>query len=91
MWRVWALLLVSAVLGAEEFLQGDDAEGLERHWDDLRVLTRCPACGGGLRLIAALTDPASIRRYLHGGGLPTQPPPRNPPRSPPQQQWDFAA
>ena len=52
---------------------------------------RCPACGGRLRLIAALTDPASIRRYLHGVGLPTQPPPLNPPRPPPQQQWDFAA
>ena len=47
MWRVWALLLVSPVLGAEEFLQGDDAEDLERHWDDLRVLTRCPACAEG--------------------------------------------
>ena len=48
-------------------------------------------CGGRLRLIAALTDPASIRRYLHGVGLPTQPPPLNPPRPPPQQEWDFAA
>jgi len=38
MWRVWALLLVSPVLGAEEFLQGDDAEDLERRLDDLRVL-----------------------------------------------------
>jgi hypothetical protein len=37
-------------------------------------VTRCPACGGRRRLIAALTDPASIRRYLHGGELPTQPP-----------------
>ena len=36
-------------------------------------VTRCPVCGGRLRLIAALTDPASIRRYLHGVGLPTQP------------------
>ena len=54
-------------------------------------VTRCPACGEQLRLIAALTDLASIRRYLHGGGLPTQPPPLNPPRPPPQQQWDFAA
>ena len=91
MWRVWALLLVSPVLGAEEFLQGDDAEGLERHWDDLRVLTRCPACGGGLRLIAALTDPASIRRYLHDGRTTDPAPPLNLPRPPPQQQWDFAA
>ena len=59
MWPVWALLLVSPVLGAEEFLQGDDAEGLERHLDDLRVLTRGPACGGGLRPIADGVPPRS--------------------------------
>ena len=29
-------------------------------------VTVCPACGGRLRLIAALTDPASVRRYLQG-------------------------
>ena len=51
-------------------------------------VTRCPACGGGLRLIAALTDPASIRRYLHGVGLPTQPSPQCPPRPPSQLEWD---
>jgi hypothetical protein len=54
-------------------------------------VTVCPACGGRLRLIAALTDPASVRRYLQGVGLPTQPPPLIPPRAPPQPAWDFAA
>jgi len=54
-------------------------------------VTRYPACGGDLRLIAALTAPASVRRYLHGVGLPTEPPPLIPPRAPPQQAWDFAA
>ena len=54
-------------------------------------VTVCPACGGRLRLIAALTDPVSVRRYLQGVGLPTEPPPLIPPRAPPQQEWDFAA
>ncbi len=34
----------------------------------------CAACGGRLRTIAALTDPASIRPYLNGVGLPARPP-----------------
>ncbi len=46
-------------------------------------LSACPACGGRLRIIAALTDPASIRRYLVGVGLP----PKAPPRAPPQPQF----
>jgi hypothetical protein len=29
----------------------------------------CPNCGGKMRIVAALTDPASIRRYLEGVGL----------------------
>ena len=54
-------------------------------------VTVCPDCGGRLRLIAALTEPASIRRYLQGVGCPTEPPPLTPPRAPPQLEWDFAA
>ena len=42
-------------------------------------LSECAACGGRLRIIAALTDPASIRPYLEGVGLPVRPPPRAPP------------
>ena len=42
-----------------------------------------PPCGHRLRIIAALTDPASIRTYLEGVGLPAVPPP------PPQ--FEFAA
>ena len=38
-------------------------------------VTVCPDCGGRPRLIAALTDPVSVRRYLHGVGLPTEPMP----------------
>ena len=46
-------------------------------------VTACPACGGRLRLITALKDPASVRRYLQGVGLPTEPLPLIPPRAPP--------
>ena len=45
-------------------------------------LSECAACGGRLRIIAALTDPASIRPYLEGVGLPVRPPPRAPPDLP---------
>ena len=54
-------------------------------------VTICPACGGRLHLTAALTDPASVRRYLSGVGLPSQRPPLTPPRPPSQAEWDFAA
>ena len=27
-------------------------------------VTVCPACGGRMKIVAALTDPASIRTYL---------------------------
>ena len=54
-------------------------------------VTICPACGGRLHLTAALTDPASVRRYLSGVGLPSQRPPLTLPRPPPQAEWDFAA
>ena len=50
-------------------------------------ISGCPACGGRLRIVAVLTDPASIRNYLEGVGLPAVPPPR----APPQPQFEFAA
>ncbi len=50
-------------------------------------LSACATCGGRLRIVAALTDPASIRTYLEGVGLPGVPPPR----APPQPQFEFAA
>ena len=34
----------------------------------------CTACGGRMRIIATLTEAASIRRYLEGVGLPAEPP-----------------
>jgi hypothetical protein len=43
-----------------------------------------------MRVIAALTDPASIHRYLQGVGLPAKPPPIAPPRAPPQTELEFS-
>ena len=53
-------------------------------------VTVCPRCGGPMRMIAALTDPDSIRTYLTGVGLPADPPLVSPARPPPQQELEFA-
>ncbi len=50
-------------------------------------LSECAACGGRVRIVAALTDPTSIRTYLEGVGLPAMPPPR----SLPEPLFEFAA
>ena len=49
----------------------------------------CPRCGGRMKPVAALTEPASIRHYLAGVGLPTEPPAIAAARPPPQQEFDF--
>ena len=49
----------------------------------------CPRCGGRMKLVAALTDPDSIRDYLTGVGLPADPPAMTPARPPPQQDMEF--
>ena len=51
--------------------------------------TLCPRCGGRMKPAAALTDPGSIRRYLAGVGLPTEPPVIAAARPPPHQGFDF--
>ena len=38
-------------------------------------LSVCPDCGGSMRVIAALTEPGSIRRRLEGMGLSWPVPP----------------
>ena len=66
-------------------------------WADLlrRVfridVTQCPACGGDMKIVAALTEPRSIRRYLEGVGLPSRAPPIAPARPDPQSEFDYAA
>ena len=52
-------------------------------------VTRCPSCGGRLRLVAVLSDPASIGRYLSGVGLAADPPAVAAARSPPQRELDL--
>ena len=41
---------------------------------------RCPACGGTLKIIAAIVEPPVIVRILAHLGLPTRAPPRSPAR-----------
>ncbi len=43
----------------------------------------CPRCGGKLRFIALIEDPAVIQRVLRHLGLPTEIPEAQPARAPP--------
>jgi len=93
--------IVPGPAGGRDTARADDEEDTPRSkgrrmaW--ARLLKRvfrvdvsvCPACGGDMRIVACLTDPASIRRYLKGVGLPTEPPEIAPARSPPQRDIDF--
>ena len=54
-------------------------------------VTVCPGCGGHMKIVAALTEPRSIQRYLEGVGLPSRAPPITPARPQPQSELDFAA
>ena len=63
--------------------------GAYRPWAELLkrtfgfdVLT-CPCCGGRMKLLAIVTDPRSVARYLRGMGEPTDVPQRTPARGPP--------
>jgi len=49
----------------------------------------CDGCGGQVKIVAAVTDPGSIRRYLEGDGLPPRAPPIAPPRPHPQREFDM--
>ena len=44
---------------------------------------RCPSCGGRMRLLAMITEPASVVRYLAATGEATEVPRRSPGRGPP--------
>ena len=56
-------------------------------------LTVCDRCAGQVKIVAAVTEPRSIRTYLQGVGLPTRAPPIARPRPHPQKQFemDYAA
>ena len=49
----------------------------------------CPACQGKMKIVAFITDPVSVHRYLKGEGLPTEAPPIAPARAPPQIEFDY--
>ena len=49
-------------------------------------VTVCPACGGHMKIVAALTEPRSIHAYLEGVGLPSRAPPIAPARPHPQPE-----
>ena len=57
------------------------AELLQRTFD-FDVLS-CPNCGGRMKLLALVTAPKSIARYLRAAGEPTDVPRRSPSRGPP--------
>ena len=42
-----------------------------------------------MRMVAALTDPASVKTYLDGVGLDIEIPKLKPARSPPQKELDY--
>ena len=45
--------------------------------------------GGKMRIVAAVTEPDSIRHYLEGTGQSAQIPTLAQARAPPQEEWDF--
>jgi hypothetical protein len=51
----------------------------------------CPHCAGRMRVVAAITDRASIRRYLDGVGLSCEIPEIKPARLPPQLDFEYDA
>jgi hypothetical protein len=49
----------------------------------------CIKCGGNMKIIAAIEDPAVIRKILEHMGLDTKPPSLHPARGPPKVQHHF--
>ena len=43
----------------------------------------CPRCDGRMRLLALVTEPKNVARFLRHFGEPTEPPRRAPARAPP--------
>ena len=52
-------------------------------------VTLCPSCGGRLRLVAVLSDPAAIRSYLSDVGLTADPLALAAARLPPQRALEL--
>jgi hypothetical protein len=75
---------------ASESERGPHRRGC-RYWSWSQLLRRtfsidvlsCPRCGGRLRLVAMMTEPKEIARYLRALAEPTEAPARTPARGPP--------
>jgi hypothetical protein len=69
---------------------GEARRGTSRYgpWTELLRRTfgldveTCPRCGGRMRLLALVTEPKNVERFLRHLGEPTEPPPRAPARDP---------
>ena len=48
----------------------------------------CPRCHGRLKLLAAISDPPSVKKILEQLKLPSEPPCPAPARAPPQTEMD---
>ena len=52
-------------------------------------IDKCPHCGGRMKIVATLTNPASVRRYLERTGQSAKIPEIAPARAPPQMNFDI--
>jgi hypothetical protein len=52
-------------------------------------LERCSLCGAEMKVVAVVTDPSSIRRYLEGTGQSAAIPEIAPARAPPQEEFEY--
>ena len=50
---------------------------------------KCEHCGGKMKILAAITQPAAIAGILKALSLPTEAPSFHPARAPPQTEFDF--
>ncbi len=86
-WRSRIVPEASPEAGAEPL--ASKRHGGYRPWAELLKRTfavdvlECPRCQGRMRLLAMVTEPASIARYLAATGEATEVPQRSPGRGPP--------
>jgi hypothetical protein len=103
--RYHGVLAPNAKLRSKVVPQKPDEEELRKTWGKSKhrllwaaLLARtfrlemevCSHCGGKMRLVAAITDPVSIKTYLDGVGLPSSAPDIAPARPPPQEEFDYS-
>ena len=50
-------------------------------------ILKCAQCGGKMRVISTIQDPAIAKRILESIGIPYEPPRKAPPRAPPRQEF----